>query len=151
LRKPRQIKLFFIITGLENENDCLQFKAFIMRLKNIKTKLSPGCRTIMSFGLLSNLPFTPLQFSRTIKDPDSIKKIKGDVKRDCETNTFEFRMAQDTEEFLISQHIVLAGFECFGVISEFARKGGYFDGEHMTGDKTLLINDLRSASDNRIS
>ena len=89
----------------------------------------------MSFGLLSNLPFTPLQFSQTIKDPESIKKVKGDIKRDCETNNFEFRMAQDIEEFLISQHIVLAGFECFGVISGFAKKGGYFDGEHIIGDK----------------
>lgn len=151
LRKPRQIKLFFITTGHENENDCREFKAFIMKLKNLKTKLSPGCRTIMSFGLLSNLPFTPLQFSKTIKDLESIKKIKGDIKRDCETNNFEFRMAQDIEEFLISQHVVLAGFECFGVISEFAGKGGYFDGEHMIGDKSLLISDLRSASGNRIS
>ncbi len=150
-RKPRQIKLFFIITGLENENDCREFKSFIMKLKNLKMKLSPGCRTIMSFGLLSNLPFTPLQFSQTIKDPETIKKVKGDLKRDCETNNFEFRMAQDIEEFLISQHIVLAGFECFGVISGFAEKGGYFDGEHIIGDKPTLLSELRSTSGDRIS
>lgn len=151
LRKPRQLKLFFIITGLENDNDCREFKDFIMKLKQLKMKLSPGCRTIMSFGLLSNLPFTPMQFSQTIKDPDSIKKIKGDLKRDCETNNFEFRMAQDTEEFLLSQHIVLAGFECFRVIGDFAEKAGYFDGEHIIGDKVALISALRSASGDRIS
>jgi len=44
-------------------------------------------------------------------------------------------MAQDVEEFLVSQHIVLAGFECFGVIFRFADNGGYFDGEHIIGDK----------------
>ncbi len=145
-RKPRQLKLFFIITGIENENDSREFKEFIMKLKRLRTNLSPGCRTIMSFGLLSNLPFTPLQFSPTINDPESIKQIKGDLKRDCETNNFEFRMAQDVDEFLISQHIVLAGFECFDVISQFANKGGYFDGEHITGDKNALILALRSAS-----
>lgn len=145
-KKPRQLKLFFIITGLENENDRREFKDFIMKLKRLKTNLSPGCRTIMSFGLLSNLPFTPLQFSPTIKDPDSIKQIKRDLKRDCETNNFEFRVAQEVEEFLVSQHIVLGGFECFDVISGFAEKRGYFDGEHIIGDKNALIQALRTAS-----
>jgi radical SAM superfamily enzyme YgiQ (UPF0313 family) len=145
-RKPRQLKLFFIITGLGNENDRKEFKYFIMKVKLLKNNLSPGCRTIMSFGLLSNLPFTPLQFAPTITDPESIKHIKGDIKRDCETNNFEFRMAQDVDEFLVSQHIVLAGFECFDVIFRFADNGGYFDGEHIIGDKNALILALRNAS-----
>jgi len=146
-RKPRQLKLFFIITGLENENDRKEFKDFIKKIKLLKTSLSPGCRSIMSFGLLSNLPFTPLQFAPTIIDPESIKHIKGDLKRDCETNNFEFRMAQDVDEFLISQHIVLAGFECFDLILRSADNGGYFDGEHIIGDKNALILALRAASD----
>lgn len=150
-RKPRQLKLFFIITGLENEKDRKEFKDFIMKLKLLKNNLSPGCRSIMSFGLLSNLPFTPLQFSPTIKDPDSIKHIKGDIKRDCETNNFEFRMAQDVDEFLVSQHIVLAGFECFDVIMRSANNGGYFDGEHIIGDKNALIFALRAASGDNIN
>jgi len=149
-RKPRQLKLFFIITGLENENDCKEFKDFIMKLKHLRTNLSPGCRTIMSFGILSNLPFTPLQFSQTLKDLDSIKKIKEDIKRDCETNNFEFRMTQDVKEFLISQHIVLAGHECFDLISRFAGKGGHFDGEHIIGDRNGLILALRNASGDSI-
>jgi hypothetical protein len=91
-----------------------------------------------------------MQFSQTIKDPERIKKIKGDIKRDCETNNFEFRMAQDIEDFLILQHIVLAGFECFDVICGFAQKGGYFSGENIIGDKTSLIMSLRSASGDKI-
>jgi hypothetical protein len=150
-RKPRQLKLFFIITGIENENDRKEFKDFIMKLKLLKNNLSPGCRSIMSFGLLSNLPFTPLQFAPTIIDPDSIKHIKGDIKRDCETNNFEFRMAQDVDEFLVSQHIVLAGFECFDVIFRFADNGGYFDGEHIIGDKNALILALKNASGDRVN
>ncbi|MBU4373380.1 MAG: radical SAM protein [Euryarchaeota archaeon] len=145
-KKPRQLKLFFIITGLENESDRKEFKEFIMKLKRQKIGLSPGCRTIMSFGLLVNLPFTPMQFAPTIKDPDSIKLIKGDLKRDCETNGFEFRMAQDMDEVMISQHVALGGFECFNVVLNFAKKGGYFDGEHIIGDKNALILSLRLAS-----
>jgi radical SAM superfamily enzyme YgiQ (UPF0313 family) len=150
-RKPRQLKLFFIITGLENENDLKEFKNFIMKVKLLKNNFSPGCRSIMSFGLLSNLPFTPLQFAPTIIYPESLKHIKGDIKRDCETNNFEFRMAQDVDEFLVSQHIVLAGFECFDVILRFADKGGYFDGEHIIGDKNALLLSLRTASGDGIN
>jgi hypothetical protein len=84
-----------------------------MKLKRLRNDFSPGCRTIMSFGMLTNLPFTPMQFKPLIRDPTNLKNIKGDLKRDCETNNFEFRMAQDTEEFLISQHLVMAGHECF--------------------------------------
>jgi radical SAM superfamily enzyme YgiQ (UPF0313 family) len=145
-RKPRQLKLFFIITGLETENDLKEFKNFIMKIKLLKNNLSPGCRSIMSFGLLSNLPFTPFQFAPTITNPESIKHIKGDIKRDCETNNFEFRMAQDVDEFLVSQHIVLAGFECFDVILRFTDNGEYFDGKHIIGDKNALILALRNAS-----
>ena len=144
--KPRQLKLFFIITGMETGQDRKEFKDFVMKLKLLKNKSAPGCRTIMSFGLLVNLPFTPMQFAPAIKDPAGIKQIKGDLKRDCETNGFEFRMAQDMEEFRISRHIALGGFECFDVISGFADKGGYFDGEHIIGDKNALISSLSSAS-----
>ncbi len=140
-KKPRQLKLFFIITGFENEADLGEFKEFIMKLKRMRG----GVRTIMSFSPLVNLPFTPMQFSQVLK-PEGIKRIKGELKRDCETNGFEFRMAQDIEEFQISQHIALAGFECFEVISGFAESGGYFDGEHIIGDKNALISSLRAAS-----
>jgi radical SAM superfamily enzyme YgiQ (UPF0313 family) len=141
-KKPRQLKLFFIITGIENEADLWEFKDFIKKLKQLRSR---GVRTIMSFSHLVNLPFTPMQFS-TVIDPSNIKKIKGDLKRDCETNGFEFRMAQEMEEFLISQHIALGGFECFDVISGFAKNGGYFDGERIIGDKNALISSLRATS-----
>jgi len=149
-RKPRQLKLFFIITGVENPSDRKEFKDLITKIKRLKNDLAPGCRTIMSFGLLVNLPFTPMQFAQPIKDPTSLKQIKGDLKRDCETSNFEFRMALDEEDFLISQHIVLAGFESFPVISSFAESGGYFDGENIIGDKKSLIDLLRSKSTERL-
>ncbi len=149
-KKPRQIKLFFIITGIEDAADLREFKEFIMKLKQLRNSLSSGCRTIMSFGLLSNLPFTPMQFKPLIIDPANLKNIKGDLKRDCETNNFEFRMAQDIEEYLISQHLVMGGHECFNEISEFARKGTYFDGEHISGNKTELLQQLRTASGERV-
>lgn len=147
-KKPRQVKLFFIITGLEEATDIREFKELIVKLKQLRKKLSPKTRTIMSFGLLANLPFTPMQFKPLIKDPARLKIIKGELKRDCVTNGFEFRMAQDSEEFLISQHLVIAGHECFKFIFESARNGLYFDGEHISGtiNKTELLQQLRAAS-----
>jgi hypothetical protein len=55
-------------------------------------------------------------------------------------------MAQDGDEFLLSQHIVLAGFECFDVILHSANNGIYFDGEHIIGDKNAILLELRAAS-----
>ncbi len=141
-KKPRQLKLFFMITGLENESDIDEFRNFIIKLKKLR-----NCRTIFSFGLLANLPFTPLQFSSFI-DPESIKQIKGRLKMHSETNGFEFRMALDIEEFLISQHLAIAGFECFDAIHDFSKGKGFFDGEHIIGDKSTLVSSLKSASGN---
>jgi len=143
-RKPRQIKLFFIITGLENENDCREFKDFIMKLKNFKSKIIARLQDDYEFlGFWQTFLLLLCNSVKTIKDPERIKKDQGDIKRDCETNNFEFRMSQDIEDFLIGQHIVLAGFECFDVICEFARKGGYFSGENIIGDKTFAYHGLK--------
>ena len=55
----RQLKLFFIITGLEEERDVQELERLI---QNIHLKV-PACRIIASFMPLFHAPFTPLQFA----------------------------------------------------------------------------------------
>ena len=55
----RQLKLFFILTGLEEERDVQELERLI---QNIHLKV-PACRIIASFMPLFHAPFTPLQFA----------------------------------------------------------------------------------------
>jgi radical SAM superfamily enzyme YgiQ (UPF0313 family) len=55
----RQLKLFFIATGLENDRD---LKELELLLKGIRSQI-PACRIIASFMPLFHAPFTPLQFA----------------------------------------------------------------------------------------
>ena len=55
----RQLKLFFILTGLEEERDLDELEQL---LKNLHAKV-PACRIIASFMPLFHAPFTPLQFA----------------------------------------------------------------------------------------
>ena len=55
----RQMKLFFILTGLEEDRDLAELE---LLLKSLRAKV-PACRIIASFMPLFHAPFTPLQFA----------------------------------------------------------------------------------------
>ncbi len=84
INKPRQVKLFFIITGLENDKDFLEFDELCARLIKNRKLYSPGASVIFSFMPLVLCQKTPLMFSPA---PDSkkvydiifalIKKLNG--------------------------------------------------------------------------
>ncbi len=71
----RQIKLFFIATGLETDSDWEEWEELLGFLKGI----APQCRWIASFMPLFHSPFTPMQFAEIqIPGPETeaiIRKI----------------------------------------------------------------------------
>ena len=61
--KPRQVKLFFIVTGLENDVDIAEFNEFCARLISAGKAHSPGTAVIFSFMPLVLCQKTPLIFA----------------------------------------------------------------------------------------
>lgn len=61
--KPRQVKLFFIITGLEDENDIAEFNEFRDRLLKSRKASSPGTAVVFSFMPLVPCQKTPLIYA----------------------------------------------------------------------------------------
>ena len=71
--RPRQVKLFFIVTGLENDADIAEFNEFCARLAGARKAHSPGTAVIFSFMPLVPCQKTPLIFAPA---PDSGRVYK---------------------------------------------------------------------------
>ncbi|MDZ4199024.1 MAG: hypothetical protein U1E27_07040, partial [Kiritimatiellia bacterium] len=98
----RQIKLFFIATGLETEDDMEELHTFLRDLQ----AATPGCRKIASFMPLFHAPFTPLQF-------EAFRPLTADLRRELEsavehTDT-EFRWSASPDEIALMNRLCRAG------------------------------------------
>ncbi len=125
--KIREIKLFYILTGHESEQDLAEFHEFVLDLKAWRQRYNRGLRVIFSFGLLIRMPFTPLRYDRLFLDEDEWRRITGPVKSSCETNGFEFRLATTWEEYAASQVLALGGTWLSEPVLALAAEGHCYD------------------------
>ena len=124
--KVREIKLFYILTGHETDDDMAEFRAFLRTLKTMRRQ-ARSTRVICSFGLLIRMPFTPLRYDRLILDEAEWKLLIGQAKSACETNGLEFRLAFDWAAYCVTQVLVLGGYWLIEPIVALAQAGYCFD------------------------
>jgi len=123
----RRIKLFYVLTGHETEEDIFEFREFVHWLKEARRSHEKRPRVIFSAGLLIRMPGTPLRYDRLFLDEADWKQIVGPVKSACETNGFEFRLAFDWSAYCTSQVLALGGHWLIEPIVALAEKGYCFD------------------------
>lgn len=145
-RKIRQLKLFFILTGYETQDDIAEFRAFVGGIRSSLRKASARVRITFSAGLLIRMPFTPLQHSSLLLDREHWHSIIGAVKSTCETNGFEFRLAVDWDEYCTSQVMVIGGHWLSTPLEELARQGHVYELRLSNGywaslEKWMKVND----------
>ncbi len=63
ISKPRQLKLFFIATGLENESDLKELSSMMTNLLNKRREHSPSTQLVISLMPVVNPQKTPLMFA----------------------------------------------------------------------------------------
>lgn len=125
--KIRRIKLFYILTGHETDEDIKEFRRFLKWFKETRRSQNRRVRVIFSFGLLIRMPFTPLRYDRLLLDERAWRLLIGQVKSACETNGFEFRLAFDWPAYCVTQVLALGGYWLVEPIVALAQKGYYFD------------------------
>ena len=125
--KIRRIKLFFILTGYETDEDVAEFRRFLKWLKEMRRSRNRRVRVIFSFGLLIRMPFTPLRYDRLFLDEGTWRPLIGQVKSACETNGFEFRLAFEWPAYCTTQVLALGGHWLVEPVVALARKGYCFD------------------------
>jgi ferredoxin len=125
--KVRQLKLFYVLTGYETDEDIEAFRRFLKWLKETRRSQDRRVRVVFSFGLLIRMPRTPLQYDRLFLDEAAWRPLIGQVKSACETNGFEFRLAFDWPAYCVTQVLALGGYWLVEPLVALARRGNCFD------------------------
>ncbi len=125
MTKPRQIKLFFIITGLENESDLAEFNDFFTRLVKNRKNFSPSTSIVISLMPLVPCQKTPLMFApapdgeRVYKIIDKISKTAGG----CEKTVVRSSIGRKLYE--ITAIMEYGGREITRCLYDLAINGGF--------------------------
>ncbi len=126
-QKIREIKLFYILTGYETEEDFREFREWLRAFKALRQRTNPGIRVIFSFGLLVRLPFTPLRYDRLFLDERHWRPLIGQARSACETNGFEFRLAAEWDEYAFDQVLAMADYRLTEGLVMLAWQGHHYD------------------------
>lgn len=100
--KAREIKIFLLSTGIENDNDFREFKKLLDVIEKKKKEYNAHTCVIFSITPLVKFPWTPLEFDDAYPvkaHSDVIAKMRQAVT----THHFKVRQAMDEKEYLISQ------------------------------------------------
>ncbi len=125
----REVKLFFLLTGREEEADFAEFAGLIRFLKETRRRSESNPRLIFSFGFLVRMPFTPLGYDGLILDERRLRPLAGRAKSLCETGGFEFRLSSSWTDYLLIQLIAMGGARAGSLLTALAGAGIAYDKE----------------------
>lgn len=123
----RELKLFYILSGIEDSFDLNEFNAFIIDLKALSQETRSKARIIFSFGLLIRMPFTPLAFSALTLQKSIFTPIQKRIKEILTTNGFEYRENEHFDEYSLSQILTLLPDGLFELLLEMVKKDYIYD------------------------
>lgn len=106
-RGIRELKIFLINTGLEQDNDFLEFGNFVKRLADLKSMSDSKARIIFSLTPLYYPPHTPLQFHECITAQEDNKWTIREIERICKFHGMEFRESAAHEETWLMQLLAM--------------------------------------------
>lgn len=128
LRKEvRELKLFFIISGLETKHDTDEFEGFLQTIQRIRKERSLSTRIIVSAGYLVRLPFTPLQYAPVAFDRELLENIARTMDDSCRSMGLEFRLAGTVDECFVDQTLSLFGDLAHDWLLSLPRRGILYD------------------------
>ena len=145
--KARQLKIFLLSTGLEQEEDFKEFGVFLSGLKQQMKRLSSGTRVVLSLTPLVRFPWTPLEFDSASGLYGNCREISARIAELAAEQHFEFRQAMSAQEWFLSQVLVRAPDARVGEALLNAADNTGFVYHHGTGTEFIpaFISALREA------
>lgn len=108
LKRPlRELKVFLILTGLEEEEDFSEFTDFVKRMPDVMRQTGGRPRVVFSATPLVRFPWTPLEFAPAFM-PEVYTKSARRIGHIARSAGFEYRGAADEAENYVSQVLVRA-------------------------------------------
>jgi radical SAM superfamily enzyme YgiQ (UPF0313 family) len=141
----RELKLFYIIAGIEGDEDIVQFAQWASRLAETRKRNASGQRVLVSAGYLVRLPFTPLEYAPLCLDRDKLEGIARRMERASAAAGLEFRLAADFEEYYVDQLLALGGHALAPWLELCPKEGIAYDGGLSNGTGGSLEGFARKA------
>lgn len=144
--RVREIKLFFIIAGVETEGDISDFAALCGRMRSLLEAQGGSGRSglpriLMSAGYLVRMPFTPLRAAPAALDRQAMEGLARRLKTCAEEAGFEFRLAMDWAEYAADQLLVAGGYALAEGLEAASETGVCYD----EGIQGALLDPLEAA------
>ncbi len=151
--RVREIKLFFILAGIEGESDLAEFETFCVQFRDVLKKRSHtgAPRAVFSAGFLVRMPQTPLMFAKPEFARPRMEYLARRMEKAVTAAGFEFRMAMSWEEYVLAQVLVLPTPRTASILEESARQGWACDGRIPRELAERLLEDFRTSGDAPLS
>lgn len=124
----RELKLFYIIAGLEEAADLAEFADFMRRLGERRDERAKGLRILVSAGYLVRIPRTPLEYAPLALEEAPLAAIAAAMERACAMADAEFRLAVHFDEYCADQLLVLGDGRVGKWLLEAPANGFVYDG-----------------------
>jgi radical SAM superfamily enzyme YgiQ (UPF0313 family) len=103
----RELKVFLIVTGLEEGRDVSEFDGLVRFIKERAAESLHGPRVIFSVTPLVRFPWTPLEFEDAPL-PETLRPIVASIRGAVAKHGFEFRMSSNLSYYHLSQILARA-------------------------------------------
>ncbi len=123
----KEIKLFYILAGIEADDDFADFSRFLTKVADLKTQYGSPARILCSFGLLVRMPFTPLQYEKLLLTKGEWQPVVEKTRQAVEGAGYEFRLTYPYEEYFLSQALVLTNQYAAPALVDFAERNIVYD------------------------
>ncbi|HPT44701.1 MAG TPA: hypothetical protein PLM07_02240 [Candidatus Rifleibacterium sp.] len=107
-RNMRQMKVFLIVTGYEQQADLDEFKAFLEMVKTRCNATNSRPRLTFSFATLFRAPQTPMQYAAVRGGEPALKKLLNTLVAIVADSGFEARISSGPEDAMVSEYIAFA-------------------------------------------
>ena len=124
----REIKLFYIVSGLETDEDIAEFAAFMENLAAVRAAKAPGLRVLASAGFLVRIPRTPLQYAPLALDEEALRRVADRLVAASAASGIDFRLATRFDEYCADQLLSLRGEALAPWLEAIPSRGAVYDG-----------------------
>ena len=107
-KQIRQLKIFLILTGYENDSDIEDFKEFLASLKSLQNRLSNRTKLTFSFATLFRPPLTPFQFSDKRSSINEMTDCLAVLVEEIKKSGFECRISAPVYDAIVSEYVAYA-------------------------------------------
>lgn len=123
----RELKLFYILSGYESDDDLAELSAFVGWLRGVVSAQAAPPRVMFSAGELVRMPFTPLQHEALILDEAAYAGIRSRFEAIVAAGGFEARAPERFDEYCLSQILASAPAGSLALLLAMAERGYVYD------------------------